>query len=75
MLNNHFVVRQSEHLAARAASAGDDPAARVDALFRLALGRHATPDEVRGVGGYASRHGLANACRMILNSNEFLFVN
>ena len=25
--------------------------------------------------GYAARHGLANACRLILNSNEFVFID
>jgi len=24
---------------------------------------------------YAARHGLANACRMLLNTNEFIFVD
>ena len=24
---------------------------------------------------YAAKHGLANLCRLILNSNEFVFVN
>ena len=26
------------------------------------------------LAAYAQKHGLANACRVMLNSNEFLFV-
>jgi hypothetical protein len=25
--------------------------------------------------GYASRHGLDNACRVLFNANEFLFID
>ncbi len=33
------------------------------------------PDEIKLLSAYAARHGLANACRIIINSNEFLYVN
>jgi hypothetical protein len=66
-LNNPFVVRQSEHLARRA---GD-----VAGLYRLLLGRAPTADESKLLGDYAARHGLANAARVLVNSNEFMFVD
>ena len=50
-------------------------AGQIDAAFRLALGRPASTDEITELSAYATRHGLANACRLILNSNEFLFVH
>ncbi len=75
LLNNRFMVRMSEHLAARAATAGPDLSAQVRAAYRLTLGREPTPAECRAVAEYAARHGLANACRMLLNCNEFAFVN
>jgi hypothetical protein len=75
MLNNKFMVRLSEHLAARAAKLGRDLPAQVRAVYGLALGRKPTARESGLVTKYAARHGLANACRMILNSNEFMFVN
>ena len=30
---------------------------------------------MEAVAGYAEKHGLANAVRMLLNSNEFMFVD
>ena len=35
----------------------------------------ATGDEVTMLAAYARKHGMANVCRLILNSNEFVFVN
>jgi mono/diheme cytochrome c family protein len=75
MLNDKFMVRMSEHLADRAARAGPDLPAQVAAVYRLALGREPTEKERRAVAEYAAKYGLANACRVILNSNEFMFVN
>ena len=43
--------------------------------IELAYGRPANDDEAAAWTAYADRHGLPNACRMILNSNEFLFVD
>jgi hypothetical protein len=31
-------------------------------------------DEQRDLGAYADKHGLAALCRVLFNSNEFLFV-
>ncbi|HZN66248.1 MAG TPA: DUF1549 and DUF1553 domain-containing protein [Tepidisphaeraceae bacterium] len=77
LLNNPFVVRHSEHFANRVAAAcGDaDGGAKVAAAFELATGRAPTKDELIVLADYASKHGLANACRLLLNSNEFVFVD
>jgi hypothetical protein len=75
MLNNKFIVRMSEHLAKRAEACGTNLPAQIRAVYGLALGRTPTDRELQAVAGYAARHGLANACRVILNSNEFMFVN
>jgi hypothetical protein len=75
MLNDHFVVRQSEHFAARVAALGDGPPARIAAAYELALGRSPTEKEAASLAAYAEKHGLANVCRLILNSNEFMFVH
>jgi hypothetical protein len=66
-MNDPFVLKQCEHLAARAKTAGE--------AVRIALGRPATPDEERRLGDYATRHGLVNVCRLLVNSNEFWFVD
>ena len=75
MLNNKFVVRQSEHIAARLESDARDLPGRIERAYELILCRPATAHEIERVSNYASEHGLANAVRMLLNSNEFMFVN
>ncbi|MFN9262004.1 MAG: DUF1549 domain-containing protein [Acidobacteriota bacterium] len=64
MWNNRFMVRMAEHLAARVAGDGDR-------LGRLVLGRRLATAEA----SYGARHGLANLARVLLNTNEFLFVD
>jgi hypothetical protein len=75
LLNDKFIVRQSEHIADRIARTQTDPDRRVEEAYRLILLRAPTPKESTRVAAYAAKHGLANACRMLLNSNEFLFVD
>src|SRR5262249_38332165 len=75
MLNDKFMVRQAEHLAQRSSLLAPDGDARVTAIYRLILGRAPTPKELGPLASYAERHGLANACRVLLNSNEFVFVD
>jgi mono/diheme cytochrome c family protein len=73
--NDAFVVRQCEHLAARVQR--EEPATdkQVVRLVQLALGRAPTESESRELQAYAGKHGLANLCRLLVNSNEFLFVD
>ncbi len=75
MLNDPFIVRQSEHFAERLWKTGCDPKMQIAAAYELALGRAPTPAEAEALAAYADRHGLPNACRLILNCNEFMFVN
>ena len=74
LLNNRFLVRQSEHIAARLRKDADGLKAQVALLFRRAYGRFPSAREAEAVQTYAKDHGLANACRVIINSSEFLFV-
>lgn len=74
LLNNPFVIRQCEHLAARITSDSTLASQPIDALYRLALQRHPSEDERNKLAAYTAEHGLANACRLVINSNEFLFV-
>ncbi len=74
MLNDRFMVRQCEHFAARVARAGADLGKQIETAYLLALGRPPGPEETARLRAYARKHGMANVCRLILNSNEFLFV-
>jgi hypothetical protein len=75
LLNNKFVLRMAEHFADRVAKAGPDMGAQLNAAFRLALARDASEDELAVLAEYAQEHGMANACRVISNMNEFVFVD
>jgi hypothetical protein len=75
LLNNPFMVQQAEHFAERLRALEPTPERQIDAAYRLALGRQASPEERTALAGYARRHGLANACRLLFNANEFMFVD
>ena len=75
-LNNGFMLAQAARFAERVArEAGADPAAQVDRAIRIALGRAPTEAERAQLADFARTHGLANACRLVLNLNEFSFVD
>jgi hypothetical protein len=67
LFNNGFMLAQSKHLAERAGN--------LNMAFRLAIGREPTASEAKVLEQYAKEHGLANACRVVLNLNEFVFVD
>ena len=71
MWNDRFVVHYSEHFASRVAGAGDVPA-QIDLAYQLALGRGATRAESGRSVDCAEKSSMANACRVILNSNGVL---
>jgi hypothetical protein len=75
LLNNPLLVKQAEYLAGRARGAGDDPDSQIRALYRYVLQREPAAGEQRILSAYAGQHGLENASRVLLNSNEFLFVD
>lgn len=74
ILNNPFVLRQSEHLAARIATAGG-LAKQIEQAYQLALNREPTPAELKKLLSFAQKHGMASLCRLIFNTSEFMFVD
>jgi hypothetical protein len=75
LLNHPLVLCQCEHFARRLEALSPDLNERIKAACELAYGRPALPGEITMLSDYARRHGLENLCRLIINSNEFLFVN
>jgi hypothetical protein len=75
MLNDKFVIRQSEHMADRLIAENEELPGQVTALYRLVLCRPPRAEELAAVTAYAEKYGLANACRFVLNTNEFVFVD
>jgi hypothetical protein len=74
-MNNPFVLRQSEELAQLLKATRESVDEQVKRAVEMAYGQSASPQQVQALRAYAVRHGLANLCRLIFNSNEFLFVN
>jgi mono/diheme cytochrome c family protein len=75
MLNDRFIVRQSEHIATLLERSANDRTGQIVMAYEWILGRRASPREAELVSEYAKKHGLPNAVRVLLNSNEFMFVN
>jgi len=74
VLNDPFIIQHSRHLAARLSTASPEASKQIQMLYALILGRAPAVEEVAAMQEYVSKHGLANACRMLLNTNEFMFV-
>ena len=75
LLNDPFIIRQCQHIATRIATFSKTPTEQAQAAFELILLRDATLSEVNRFGAYIERHGLANACQLLINSNEYLHLD
>ncbi len=75
MLNNKLLLVMAKHFAARVSENSDDVREQVSEAYRIALARRPSAAELDALSDYASAQGLANACRVIMNLNEFVFVD
>jgi hypothetical protein len=76
LMNNSFVLRTSEQFARRIGrDAGADPARQVRRAYQLAFAREPDSDELATVESFVAAHGLTELCRVLFNSNEFLYVD
>ena len=75
LLNNGLMVTMSKHFAAKLEAGGGDLNAKVARAFREALSRAPSVEEQTNLLAYAQQHGLANACRVLFNLNEFAFAD
>jgi hypothetical protein len=73
--NNAFMARQSQHLARRLERESEGLDRQVDRACELLFARMPTATERAQFNTYAGKHGLANLCRLLLNTNEFMFLN
>jgi hypothetical protein len=75
LLNSAFVLDQSKALAARLKrEAGDDAVAQITLGFQLAYQREPSADELAACVRVVREQELLVFCRVLLNSNEFMFV-
>ncbi len=76
LLNSPFMLQQAGFLAERLREeAGIDPAAQVRQAFQWAYQRDPTPEELEDVVAFIGQQGLEAFCRVLWNTNEFLFIS
>ena len=76
LLNNGFMIAQSEHFASRLRT--EFPVAvdrQVRRAVQLAFAREPSNDEVSLLTKFVESNSLESLCRTLLNSNEFAFVD
>jgi hypothetical protein len=74
MFNNDFVLHASARFAERLEKERKDLKQQVRRAIELAWLRAASTAEIEDYSNYARDHGLPAFCRVLLNSNELLFV-
>ena len=84
LLNNDFMLRQSDYFArrivdetttSREEAAIVDSPVQVTRAFQIAFGRQPTPSEAVAARTLVESRGLPVLCRMLLNANEFAYVD
>jgi hypothetical protein len=75
LLNNEFVLVHAKAMAARLEKHSAERGKQIEFACRLVWGRPPTAEEVKLFASYADKHGLANLCRVLFNTNEFLFAD
>ena len=75
LLNSDFVMRQAKLFAERInAEVGEEPKKCVRRAVELAVSRLPTQEESRDLTRLCRQFGLVQVCRVLLNANEFVFL-
>ncbi len=75
LLNNRFVEQCAERLAQRVTQqVGDDIDSRISEVYQLVLSRDPKPRELELAREFIRKQSLSQFCVVMLNTNEFLFV-
>lgn len=76
LLNNEFMLKQAGHFAERVEhEAAPDVSARVRRAFELVFLRPPSDGEAASAEKFCSIHGLPALCRLLLNANEFVYLD
>ncbi|MCA9135387.1 MAG: DUF1549 domain-containing protein, partial [Planctomycetales bacterium] len=75
LFNNDFVLHHSQTLADQLDSDLTDSEDQIKRACQLVYLRDPTERELNLLSQYTLQHGLAATCRILFNSNEFLFVD
>ncbi|PHS11318.1 MAG: hypothetical protein COA78_09930 [Blastopirellula sp.] len=75
LMNNGLIFQMADSLSKRVTeSSGDDIPKQVALVYQLAYGRNADKEETEIATDFVKEQGLPAFCRVIFNSNEFVFV-
>ncbi len=75
LFNSRYTIEQADAFAARVkADARDDLGKQMRRAYQLAFGRDPSPGEIADAEPIVKEFGLATLCRVLFNSNEFLFL-
>tara|TARA_R110002095_G_scaffold179502_1_gene156965 strand:+ start:3245 stop:6238 length:2994 start_codon:yes stop_codon:yes gene_type:complete len=75
LLNDHFMVSMSSFYAQKIKAETDDLPTQIKLAFETTLGRPPEPAERDLLQTIGTQHGIENVCRLIFNSNEFIFID
>ena len=77
LMNGRLINEEALHFSQRAIAAGSDPAAHIRKAYELALTRLPTEEELATARQFlaTSDSGLTGLCRVLFNSNEFVYVD
>lgn len=75
LLNNSFVLHHSEALAARLQRERAALPDQLERAWQLAFQQSPAPEALDALQLHAEQHGLAAACRLIFNTNAFMFID
>jgi hypothetical protein len=75
LMNNKLTVAMAKHFAARLEREQQTADEQIRWGMKLALGREGTVQERKELAEIAGRFGMAAACRVMMNLNEFVFVD
>jgi hypothetical protein len=68
----HYATKFAERLSREA---GNDTARQIERGYMLSLGRMPGADELKFAQQFVTQHGLTQFCLVLMNTNEFLFVD
>ena len=75
LFNNQFMLHGSEWLTAKIRKDKQNLSDQVSRAVQLVWQREPSDSEQQRFESYARKHGVKALCRVLLNSNEFLFVD
>jgi hypothetical protein len=75
LMNNEFILVHAKAFAAWLDKQSADREKQIALACERVWGRPPKAEEAAAFAAYAAKHGMANLCRLLFNSNEFLFVD